>query len=71
MSDLVETLARVQAIQEETAGGITPGSSLLLCEECGNRRIISKVDVTKFLKSGWPTCCGNLMHWVGKSTLNR
>lgn len=50
-----------RAIREDMATAVCKTPRKLRCNGCGDEKKIGKNAVAKYLRKGWPTCCGQTM----------
>ena len=43
-----------------------PRAGTLTCRQCGERRLLRRGQVARYLAQGWPECCGVTMVWASR-----
>jgi len=60
----------LQNLHADIAADLYPDGGWLKCIECGRRQSFTTSDAGRYLKSGWPEHCGQLMIVIGLRPLS-
>jgi hypothetical protein len=71
MPDLPEIVKRAQSVVPGIAADLFKMGGALRCtKECGSGMKLSEERIAKYLRYGWPKCCGYTMRWVTQRELD-
>ena len=56
----------MSGIHDKIAAAISPKLTTLHCHHCGAQRSCTEADISRYLATGWPLCCGYAM-WLKES----
>lgn len=54
----------------DTIAKILGAGGILRCSECGTKRSLGVDGIARYLRDGWPVCCGYTMTWVTRRELD-
>lgn len=52
---------------EQMASKLKKFGGILKCESCGREMRLNNISL--YLQSGWPKCCGYTMRWITKNEM--
>ena len=71
MPDLPEIVQRAATVHTAIAADLSGFGGILRCTgECSCRQDLSERQIAKYLRYGWPKCCGYTMRWVTQRELD-
>ncbi|HET7552170.1 MAG TPA: hypothetical protein VFK04_12840 [Gemmatimonadaceae bacterium] len=59
--------SKLANLQRNIAADVWPNGAFLECDECRSKRAATTEDCGRYLKHGWPMCCGQTMKLTSNS----
>jgi hypothetical protein len=71
MTDLPGIVRRATTIHTAIAADLAGFGGILRCTgECGRTEELDAAKIERYLRHGWPKCCGYTMRWVTQRELS-
>lgn len=71
MTGLPEIVKRAQSVVPGIAADLAKMGGVLRCTGgCGCRQNLTEERIARYLRYGWPKCCGYTMRWVTQRELD-